>query len=37
MISDYDEKVKDYWKIGCGNYVVKMLDDTGLEDEIKKN
>ena len=35
-MSEYDEKVKDYWKIGNGKYIVKMVDDFGLEDEVKK-
>ena len=37
MQTEYDEKVKDYWKISNFNYIVKMIDDPGLEDEIKKN
>ena len=36
MMSEYDERVKDYWKISGINYIVKMFDDPGLEDEIKK-
>ena len=36
MESEYDERVKDYWKISGINYIVKMIDDAGLEDEIKK-
>ena len=36
MQTEYDEKVKDYWKISNINYIVKMIDDKGLEDEIKK-
>ena len=36
MMSEYDERVKDYWKISGINYVVKMIDDKGLEDEVKK-
>ena len=36
METEYDEKVKDYWKISGINYIVKMIDDKGLEDEIKK-
>ena len=36
MMSEYDERVKDYWKISNINYIVKMFDDPGLEDEIKK-
>ena len=29
-------KKKDYWKMCFGNYIVKMADDAGLEDENKK-
>ena len=36
MMSEYDERVKDYWKISSFNYIVKMIDDAGLEDEVKK-
>ena len=36
MMSDYDERVKDYWKIYHGIYIGKMLDDKALEDEVKK-
>ena len=36
MQTEYDERVKDYWKISNINYFVKMIDDPGLEDEIKK-
>ena len=36
MMSQYDERVKDYWKISGNNYIVKMFDDAGLEDEVKK-
>ena len=36
-MSEYDERVKDYWKISGINYIVKMFDDPGLEDEIEKN
>ena len=36
MQTEYDERVKDYWKISNNNYIVKMIDDKGLEDEIKK-
>ena len=35
MMSEYDERVKDYWKISGINYIVKMIDDAGLEDEVK--
>ena len=36
MMTEYDERVKDYWKISGINYIVKMIDDPGLEDEVKK-
>ena len=36
METEYDERVKDYWKISNFNYIVKMIDDKGLEDEVKK-
>ena len=36
MMTEYDERVKDYWKISGINYIVKKIDDAGLEDEVKK-
>ena len=36
MMTEYDERVKDYWKKSGFNYIVKMIDDKGLEDEVKK-
>ena len=36
MQTEYDERVKDYWKISVINYIGKMIDDAGLEDEVKK-
>ena len=36
-MTDYDERVLDYQKINYGNYMVKMKDDEGLEDEVKKD
>ena len=36
MMSEYDGRVKDYWRFSHGNYIVKMVDDAGLEDEVKK-
>ena len=36
MMSEYDERVKDFWKISGINFIVKMTDDAGLEDEVKK-
>ena len=35
-MKEYDERVKDYWKISGNNYIVKMIDDVGLEDVVKK-
>ena len=36
MQTEYDERVKDYWKVSGINYIVKMIDDKGLEDDFKK-
>ena len=36
MQSEYDERVLDYQKINDGKYIVKLKDDEGLEDEVKK-
>ena len=36
MQTEYDERVLDYQKIIYGNFIVKMKDDEGLEDEVKK-
>ena len=36
MLSEYDERVKDYWKKCHGNFNVKIIDDKRLEDEVKK-
>ena len=36
MQTEHDERVKDYWKISNTNYIVKMIDDAGLKDEVKK-
>ena len=36
MLSQCDERVKEYWKISQGIYIVKMVDDKGLEDEVEK-
>ena len=35
MMSEYDERVKDYWRKSHGNYILKMTDDARLEDEVK--
>ena len=36
MQTEYDERVLDYQNIIHGNYIVKMKDDEGLDDELKK-
>ena len=36
MMTEYDERVLDYHKINYGNYFVKLKDDEGLQDEVKK-
>ena len=36
MMSEYDERVKDYRKVSGNNYNVKMIDDKELEDKVKK-
>ena len=36
MQTEYDERVLDYQKINHRNYIVKMKDDEGLEEEVKK-
>ena len=36
MMTEYDERVLDYQNINHGIYIVKMKDDEGLEDEVKK-
>ena len=36
MMTEYDERVLDYQKNNHVNYIVKMKDDDGLEDEVKK-
>ena len=33
MMSEYDERVKDYGRISGNNYIMKMFDDAGMEDE----
>ena len=35
MITEYDERVLDYQKNIYGNYIVKVNDDEGLDDEVK--
>ena len=36
MMTEYDERVLDNQKINYGNYIVKMKDDEGLQDKVKK-
>ena len=36
MQTEYNEQVKDYWKISSIKYIVKRIDEKGLEDEVKK-
>ena len=36
MMSEYDERVKNYCKISHSIYMVKIFGDAGLEDEVKK-
>ena len=36
MMSEYDERVKVFWRTSHGNCIVKMIDDARLEDEVKK-
>ena len=36
MLSKYDERVQDYWRISHGNFIVEMIDDKGLEDGVEK-
>ena len=36
MMTEYDERVLDYQKIIYCNYIVKLKDDEGLQDEVKK-
>ena len=35
-MAEHDERVTDYWKTSGLNYIVKMIDDAGLEDEVKR-
>ena len=36
-MTEYDERVLDYQKTNYGIYIVKMKDDEGLQDEVKKS
>ena len=35
-MTEYDERVNDYWQIPGIKYIVKMIDDAGLEKEFEK-
>ena len=35
-MTEYDERIIDYWKKSGINYIFKRIDDTGLEDEVKQ-
>ena len=37
MMTEYDERVKDYWRKYHGNYIVKMIHDAGLGDGVEKS
>ena len=36
MLTEYDEEVLDYQKFDFVNYTVKLKNDVGLQDEVKK-
>ena len=36
MMAENHERVEDYWKLSGIKYIVKMIDDAGLEVEVKK-
>ena len=36
MMTEYVETVKFYWKFSYGSYIVIIVDDAGLESEVKK-
>ena len=36
IMTEYDERVLDYQKNNFGNYIVKLKDDEGLQDDVKK-
>ena len=35
MLTEYDESVEEYRKMSHGNYFVELIDDKGLEDEVR--
>ena len=36
MSIEYDERVKDYWKLSDGKNFVKLVEDDCLEEKVKK-
>ena len=36
MMTEYDERVLDYQKSNYGSYIVRLRNDEGLQDEVKK-
>ena len=34
-MTEYDERVKDFWNLSGINYIIKMIDDAGLDNEVK--
>ena len=34
-MAEYDKRVKVYWKISHGNYIVELVEDKGFEDGVK--
>ena len=35
-MTEYDKRVKDCWNLSGNIYIVKMIDDAGFQDEVKK-
>ena len=35
METEYDDRVKDYWKLPNGNYIVKLALDEGVDDDVE--
>ena len=36
QMTEYDQRIKSFWRRSQGNYIVKIVDDARLEDEVKK-
>ena len=36
IMSEFDERGKDYWRLSHDNYIVEMIDDAALENEVNK-